>query len=681
MPEAPRTLLGPSLWCLIVAFVYPTPSLATVARVEDLLKLELEDLVDVRVSVASRFVESQLDSGSTVAAVSEAQWQKRGARRLHDAIGHLPSTAVYPNWFASEQIIVRGYASQNNSAGIATRWDDIPIDPLEGSAQFLRNNINLGVLDRIEMIRGPGSALYGESAFHGVFSMRAFESQNDVSRVNAEYASNDYYQASFKHSQAVGDRGVRLHVSGAYSGQPDQHIPYNYFDPPGSSERPFEYQSGTAVIKLTSDPRQDVSWRTGLYIDRNHPQGFLSGGTSGAGNVGLDGRDTASTLSTFTMGMGAVTYRINPDTSAEVLGYLWNQNRTYDRHLSLVRDFHGSGEENNLGLRATLKQTRLFGNTDWSLEAGMRHAEMGDVYRHITEGATVIADDKLAFSNFARDVYSLSLDANTWLGDGAFQLRYGGRVDDYSDFGVHASPRLGLIYHLSNASAFKLLYGNAFRAPVALEVKGAATIEGNPDIKPETIDTYELAYVHQTPATLAELTLFQSTWRDSIVVGSTSTPGFTGKYVNAGDSSAHGAEASFTYNAAPWTLELSGSYTHSRNDTLQQDYVAFPRWIFNAGVGYHFPRYALDVFFNNRVMTGMREGQIAATLPNPAPLKDYWRADLNLTKHVGKQFALALDVRNLFKRKNALPSIQPNPSPQGIPDEDQSVKLALRYAF
>jgi iron complex outermembrane receptor protein len=662
----------------------PVDVMAAEARIEDLLKLDLEQLVNVPVSVASHFVESQLSSGSTVSVVTEAEWEKRGARRLHDAIANLPSTLVYPNWFASEEIMVRGYASQNNSDGIATRWDDIPIDPLEGSAQFLRNNINLGVLDRIEMIRGPGSALYGESAFHGVLAMRAFESKTDKTWVDAEFASNSYYQAAFKHSRGLGESGIRLNLAGGANGQGNQHLRYDYVDPPGyppgSSERPFEYHSESAVFKLNSDPSRDVAWRAGVYLDRNDPQGFLGSGTSGSG--GLRDRDTSDTLSNFAMAMAAATYRVGADTSAEILGYAWTQDRTYDRHLTLTRDFHGTGGEDNWGLRATLKQQHLFGNTDWSLEAALRHAKMQDTFRKISQGTTVIVDDTLAFSQFARDVHSLSLDANTTLGDGTFQLRYGGRLDDYSDFGTHVSPRLGLIYHPDSSSAIKLLYGNAFRAPTALEVKGAAAIQGNPNIKPETIDTYELAYVRQTEKTIAKLTLFKSNWNDAIVIGPAANSAYTGgQYINSGNSSAHGAEASFTYDAEPWTLQLNGSYNRSRNDTLAQDYVAFPKWIFNAGVGYHFPSQGIDVFFNNRVMTGMREGQIAASLPDPGPLKDYWRADLNVTKHYGRQLQLALDVRNLFDRKNALPSLQPNPSPGGIPEEDRSVKLALRYTF
>lgn len=55
-------------------------------KLEDLLKMPLEEMANVRVTVASRFVESQLNSGSTVSVVTEDDWKHRGARRTMEAI-------------------------------------------------------------------------------------------------------------------------------------------------------------------------------------------------------------------------------------------------------------------------------------------------------------------------------------------------------------------------------------------------------------------------------------------------------------------------------------------------------------------------------------------------------------------------------------------------------------------
>ena len=669
--------LNSSLLILACASV-PVAVSATSGSFEKLLELPLEDLVQVRVGVASHFVESQLNSGSTVSVIQEKQWQKRGARSLMDAIGHLPGTIVLPNWFSAQQIMIRGYANGNNSGGITTLWDGVPVSSAEGSPQFNRQFINLGTLDRIEMIRGPGSVLHGENAFNGVLSMHAFESPTDMTRFDVYSATNVYSHAGAKHSQALGN-GVRMHVSAAYSNQGDQHRGYEYFDPPGSGERAFEYRSATGVFKLTSDPNRTFTWNTGLYWDDINSDGFLSGGTSGPG--GLDGRDQGGVDSDIIIARGGAGYKINDTTEAEAMVYYWTYDRTYTRATSLSRDLEGAGGAHDMAAKFIVKQRELFGSTQWSGALDLRHQQMDGAHRKITDisSGDIVVEDDLQFSDFGRDIYSVSLDANTDLARDQVQLRYGVRVDHYSDFGNQTTPRLGVIYHATQRSAIKLLYGEGFRAPNALEVTGSATIEGNADIKPETISTYELVYMLQTQRSLSEFVLFKSHWKDSISTTATATPGFNSRYINAGDSKAHGAEASFTLQGDPWTVETNGSYVRSENTTFDQDYVAFPIWILNAGVGYQLAKYDTDFFVNMRAHLDAAEGQITDGYLDPMDLKDYWRTDVHVAKRFSKQAKLTLDIRNLFDRKNFLPSIQINPSPGGIPDEERSFKVGISY--
>lgn len=654
---------------------------------EDLLALPVEDLLKVQVSVASHFLESDLASPSTVATIGEDQWRKRGARRLHDAIGHLPSTIVLPNWFGAEQVMIRGYADGNNSGGIATLWDGVALNSLEGSPQFYRQNINLGTLERIEMIRGPGSALHGENAFHGVLSLRAFESDRDLTRVNAGYASNGYYEVGARRSQAIG-AGWRMHLSLGANGQPDQSQAYDYVSGgmAGTGERELRFASHTAVLKLTSDPGRDWSYYAGLYHDQNDYNDFYSAGTSGA----VASRDTGGVDSPFSMAQAGLRYRYDALTDVDLKLYYFELERRFERAFANpgafpgVGDFVGQGDESAYGASLTLKQRELLGNTQWSLVLSTRSAAMNDYTRQVTDTTGVVVPSltgPLAFSGYQRDIYSIALDAATVLADGQFQLRYGGRYDRYSDFGGEFSPHLGLIYQPAPDTAYKLLYGHAFRAPSAGEVQGFASIAPSPDIQPEGIDSYELVYLVQGANTKTELTLFRSSWQDAIVVGPTTQPGFFGEYVNSGNNRAQGVEAAWTYHAAPWTAELSGSYVRSENQDTGQDYNAFPKWILNAGVGYHWAAYRLDMFVNSRVHLGADDMQYASGGFTPQPLKDYWRTDLHLARPLNKQARLTLDVRNLLGRRNYVPSIQTNPSPGGLAAEERSVKLGLWYRF
>src|SRR5262249_21441659 len=78
-------------------------------------------------------------------------------------------------------------------------------------------------------------------------------------------------------------------------------------------------------------------------------------------------------------------------------------------------------------------------------------------------------------------------------------LNFGLRHDGYDTFGGTTNPRLGLIYAPRETTALKLLYGRAFRAPNDYELyyeDGGLSQKSNPGLRPETIDTYEIALEH-----------------------------------------------------------------------------------------------------------------------------------------------------------------------------------------
>jgi outer membrane receptor for ferrienterochelin and colicins len=83
-------------------------------------------------------------------------------------------------------------------------------------------------------------------------------------------------------------------------------------------------------------------------------------------------------------------------------------------------------------------------------------------------------------------------------------LNLGGRFDHYSTFGDTANPRLGLIYDPWATTTFKVLYGEAFRAPNAYELyyNYPGQAKANPNLRAETIQTYELIWEQGLPANL-----------------------------------------------------------------------------------------------------------------------------------------------------------------------------------
>lgn len=98
-------------------------------------------------------------------------------------------------------------------------------------------------------------------------------------------------------------------------------------------------------------------------------------------------------------------------------------------------------------------------------------------------------------------------------------LLAGGRVDDYSDVGTQSTPRGGLIYLPTEKTSVKALYGRAFMSPAASALYGQPGFsEGNKDLKPETIDTYELVMMYKEKKGKVSLNGFYSSWKNGIIL-------------------------------------------------------------------------------------------------------------------------------------------------------------------
>ena len=166
--------------------------------VSDFLLLSIEELLNVPITSTSHFEETSLTSGSTVTVITPEYWQKRGARRMEDALQYMPGVNMTPSFLGAKNMVIRGFPNSNGT-GVQTLWDGVPINTYPiGNALIDHPNIQLNTLNSIEVIRGPGSALYGSDAFNGVLSLNAFETTKEMNKVHLQAASNGYYNAAYQ---------------------------------------------------------------------------------------------------------------------------------------------------------------------------------------------------------------------------------------------------------------------------------------------------------------------------------------------------------------------------------------------------------------------------------------------------------------------------------------------------
>jgi len=648
------------------------------AEPEDFLNLSLKDLANVSVTVASNFPGTRLDAGSTVAVIEADDWRHAGARSVGEALSYQADLLAIQPIIFGDGIAIRGYTQALSGRGTATQLDGVPINGYGfGRSVLGLTNLGLGVLDRIEVIRGPASALYGSDAIHGVVAYHAFESRDDKTEVDAGIGSTAYYQTALRQSGALSD-SVRANLALTASGQGDQSQRYEFTDAVGATEhgeRALRYDAQSGSVKLLSDPAQSTYWHAGLYWDRSRAGQFYGAGRTGVTTSVLGANDLADIDTDFAMTTLGLSHALAADITASVSGFIWQAERDIQLQFPIGNAFTdqtAEQKEQRSGLTLTLQQRDNPWHTSWAWALGHDDARITDAHaRVLNSSGTLLSDADEPVDGMRRGVDYVELEARTRLFGEHLHVLYGGRVDRYPTFGEHHSPRLGLILFPQADFAVKLLYSNAFRAPVATELAGNSRIAGNADLKPETIDSYEFVLQKQQEHWSTELTFFRSYWNDGISIANR-------QFINVGDSNARGVSFSWQTAVRPWLTEFNLSWTQSEDETNHVNYGAFPKLIANLQLGY-----ALDsgllFYINNRAHYDTDEGPTTPTQPSPSRLPHYWRTDLHVEKAASPQLLLWADVRNVFDRNNALPSTVG--SEGGVPDESINLNIGGRYRF
>ena len=644
------------------------------------LDMSFEELLQVKVKSASFFESDALTVGSSVSVIEREDWERKGVRRTLDAIAQEPSVMLYPSLYGQSVIAIRGYGGISSARGIATLVDGIPMNgPFLGSGQYLAQNINLGVLDRVEVIRGPGSALYGTDAFHGVLSMTTFESEEDLTRVAVEGGIDHYYQASLQESVGLGDYG-RLDFALGVSGEEFAHS-YKALDLKRLTGRKINstdrYRSQTGSLKLTLNPTPQLKIKGGFLVDNfeadNYPANFYT----------VDESDLTST--TLAGQLSAIYSFANNQTLEARIHHMRNQSPA-----SRVGVFYNFGlaqletnmKENRTGTTLTFRhpETEKW-RTEYAISLGFEQLFLKDGWTNYSplDPPSSPTRTDVGAKGEHRDITHLVLDAQTSLGD-HWSVLYGGRVDHYSDMDTQLSPRLGLVFQPVEHTAIKLLYQRAFRAPTLAERYSIPPTIVVFDLDPEILNSYELVILKKFASWKGEVVLFQNDWDDGILfaLDSSSPVGYV--YENSGNNQARGVEASLGWYPKPWRIDLSGSYVQSTNLNTDKEYQLFPSIMMNAGVGRKFEGLGIDIYLNNRFFNGAQDVDSGASLlGDPEDLPVYWRTDLNMTKKFSSGMDLTVNIINLFDRDNRVPSVLGFSG--GVEDYSLCISAGVRYAF
>lgn len=709
-------------YTLISVLVLNTLMGSTYSHSDDFFELELNQLPDIPVEVASLFEDSALDVASSTAIVQASTIRDKGINTLGHALESVPSVFTSTTWGGAEAISIRGYSTELSVRGTAFYLDDIPLGTfVYASTSYILPRAPLDLFDEVEMIRGPGSTLYGTDAFHGVIAFNLASSPVNQSEGFIQLGSPNFQQVSFKNSHYNED--WKTHSGLSFTQDGDHNLAFHFNDPISgeleSSERDHQYDNLSAFLKTEKGHISAKNGKFGLTLFHNqfHSEQFQGVGTqfysglaeqldiksiSLAQEGDISGSD--SHLSVFGMNheilLGNQIQIKNqlyywqaqqewefdnsqyPESFETLSGFTVlcreNENNLAPNEISSIYCSHTlyqGADESRQGYAVQIKQAKNELNTQWVVGAGFDIINVDNTrFERIDENGVSINNVNASYRDKDRKISHIMAQGRSGFLEDKLLITYGLRWDHYSDVSDHLSPRLGLVYKASKNWTHKLLYGHAYRAPTAIEQFGSGPALGDENLNAETIDTYEYVFIYNEPDFSWETVLFYSHWHDAIALAPTGN-GTENQYANIAENNSQGFEWNINKILGQFSLHSNISYVTSKNRSENTSYSAFPTWLISLGSEYRWGKSKVGLWHRAMMDYELTDENQFEESTN----QNYQRTDAYLTYPLQTKMDLGLHVYNVFDRNNALPSYYG--SQGGLPDYGTLMKLSFNYRF
>jgi len=449
------------------------------AKTADLTDLTLEQLMEIRiptVTAASKREQKATEAPSSVTVIGSDDIKRYGYRTLADVLRSVQGLYVsYDRNYAF--LGTRGVNLGDFNSRILLLVDGHRVnnDLTDGAFIDTAFILDIDLIDRIEIIRGPGSVLYGNNAFFGVINVITRDGSGvNGAEMSGEYGTFDTYKGRFTYGKSF-TNGAHLVLSGTlYDSAGPGRLFYDEFNTTN--------QNNGIARDLDDDSSQSV-FGSLKYRDFTVQAAFVNR---------EKGNPTAQYLTTFndprlrTIDKRAyvnLKYEHSFPEVIDVKARVYYDRNDFEIGYPVGATLFKEDDEGEWW-GAELQLTRRL----WERHVVTAGAEYRDDFRQrqrVFEAGTTNV-----FTDVGRDQRNFGLYAEGDFGVLTnLHLNAGVRYDHIGDVDS-VNPRVAAIYSPFEKSTFKAIYGTAFRAPNFLELN----LSGGQQIDPEKITSYELVY-------------------------------------------------------------------------------------------------------------------------------------------------------------------------------------------
>jgi outer membrane receptor for ferrienterochelin and colicins len=488
----------------------------------DLTELPLEALMNLdvpKVYGASRVEQKVTEAPSSITIIGSDEIKKYGYRTLSDIL------ASVPGFYVSYD---RNYSFLGSRGINLGDFNDRVLLLVDGHR--VNNNFNDGafidtafildidLIDRVEIIRGPGSAIYGDNAFFDVINVITRQGkQLNGFEGSGEYASFDTYKVRASYGKLF-TNGIQMLVSGTYYDSAGQdRLFYKEFDTPAQNNGVAQNMDSDSFASAFASVSYGDLTLEGAFNRREKVNPTAQFNLTTFNDPRLRTIDERG----YTELKFAHSFPDEVDVTAQVYYDSYRRDIGYPQSLLVGSNtvFSGFSSEKDLGewWGAELQLNKRL----WDRHIITLGAEYRDDFLQDSRVVVQNMPDEGSHSRANRQSYGVYAQGDFVV---LTNLHFTGgvRYDQYSHFTPSIDPRLALIYHPFTTSTLKAIYGTAFRAPSFYELTTS-----DHALKPEEITGYELVYEQEIGRYLrSSLSGFYNSMQDLLVFSSGSFTNF-----------------------------------------------------------------------------------------------------------------------------------------------------------
>ncbi|WP_422844651.1 TonB-dependent receptor plug domain-containing protein [Acidovorax sp. M2(2025)] len=640
----------------------------------DMAQLPLEQLMQMEVTTASRYAQTALEAPAVVSVVTAEDIRLFGYRTLAEVLGSM--RGLYVSYDRSYHYLGnRGFATPGdyNTRVLllvnGVRFNDNLYDQATIGTDF---PLDLDLVERVEFVPGPGSAVYGANAFFGVVNVITRDGrQLPGPQVSVEAGSHGSAKGRFSLG-GMDDHGGDWLVALTRSSSRGTDQYYAAYDTPENNHGVAQRLDYDRSTQLFARMRRD-----GLSLTLAHSERVKGTPTAAFSQTFNDPRSRM--IDTTTRLAAEITRELQPSLSftgrLHAGRYRFDGDYVYDYPpLTLNRDV-GAGQWWGTELQwisTAIARHKLAWGVDYRRDTGIRQLNF-DV-----EPAAQYLDSRRtgsAVGLYVQDEFALAP---------TLTLHTGVRWGKQSGSAGSVHPRLGLVYWWNPSTVLKLLHGTAYRPPNAYERDYAVDLPGGilstPGLRPEKVRTTEIALEHAPTGTTRMLvTAFRSQVTDLLSLGDAAAPDRL-VFSSARGVQVHGVEAEVEQR---WQrgarLRLAWGWQHARDANASAPPLT------NA------PRQLLKLQWSDTLRLGAAGpgqpaqyaveaiGVAARETLSHARLPGYIVTNLVYSRRIA-DVDLSLGVYNLFNRRYADPASY-EIREDAIRQDGRTYRLKLTYAF